>query len=97
MRVRKDSSHESYLESLEPVEFANGVVDYMTLTFMHDDVLDVKQAKLYVRARKSVMKVDLVVAVRTVLAHIFTLKRAEAGISLIRFKMELVPTVLQIR
>ena len=26
-----------------------------------------------------------------------SLKRAEAGISLIRFKMELVPTVLQIR
>ena len=26
VRVRKDSSHESYLESLEPVEFANGVV-----------------------------------------------------------------------
>lgn len=41
VRVRKDSSHESYLESLEPVEFANGVVDYMTLTFMHDDVLDI--------------------------------------------------------
>ena len=30
VRVRKDSSHESYLESLEPVEFANGVVDYLT-------------------------------------------------------------------
>lgn len=30
VRVRKDSSHESYLESLEPVEFANGVVDYRT-------------------------------------------------------------------
>ena len=29
VRVRKDSSHESYLESLESVEFANGVVDYM--------------------------------------------------------------------
>ncbi|MFR8462802.1 MAG: M23 family metallopeptidase [Ruthenibacterium lactatiformans] len=52
VRVRKDSSHESYLESLEPVEFANGVVDYMTLTFMHDDVLDVKTGQIVRQGEK---------------------------------------------
>ena len=52
VRVRKDSSHESYLESLEPVEFANGVVDYMTLTFMHDDVLDVRTGQIVHQGEK---------------------------------------------
>lgn len=33
-------------------EFANGVVDYMTLTFMHDDVLDVKTGQIVRQGEK---------------------------------------------
>ena len=40
VRVRKDSSHETYAESLEPVLWADGTVDYLNFTFMHDNVLN---------------------------------------------------------
>ena len=45
-RVRTNSSHETYFESLEPVEFADGTVDYMTVTLMHDNVFDVRTGQV---------------------------------------------------
>ncbi len=50
-RVRTDSSHETYFESLEPVEFADGTVDYMTVTLMHDNVASI--------GKKRVSKTDI--------------------------------------
>lgn len=40
VRVRTDSSHETYTESLEPVLYADGTKDYISFTFMHDDYLN---------------------------------------------------------
>ena len=51
-RVRTDSSHETYFESLEPVEFADGTVDYMTVTLMHDNVLDVRAGQVLHQGEK---------------------------------------------
>ena len=51
-RVRTDSSHETYFESLEPVEFADGTVDYMTVTLMHDNVLDVRTGQVLHQGEK---------------------------------------------
>ena len=52
VRVRTDSSHETYFESLEPVEFADGTVDYMTVTLMHDNVLDVRAGQVLHQGEK---------------------------------------------
>ena len=52
VRVRTDSSHEIYFESLEPVEFADGTVDYMTVTLMHDNVLDVRAGQVLHQGEK---------------------------------------------
>lgn len=52
VRVRNDSSHETYFESLEPVEFANGTIDYMTCTFMHDEYVDVKTGQIIKQGEK---------------------------------------------
>lgn len=51
-RVRTDSSHETYFESLEPVEYADGTVDYMTVTLMHDNVLDVRAGQVLHQGEK---------------------------------------------
>lgn len=51
-RVRTNSSHETYFESLEPVEFADGTVDYMTVTLMHDNVLDVRTGQVLHQGEK---------------------------------------------
>lgn len=51
-RVRTDSSHETYFESMEPVEFADGTVDYMTVTLMHDNVLDVRAGQVLHQGEK---------------------------------------------
>ena len=51
-RVRTDSSHETYFESLEPVEFTDGTVDYMTVTLMHDNVLDVRAGQVLHQGEK---------------------------------------------
>lgn len=40
VRVRKDSSHEIYAESVEPVQWADGTADYMNFTFMHDNSIN---------------------------------------------------------
>ena len=40
VRVCTDSSHETYAESVEPVQWADGTVAVMNFTFMHDDTLN---------------------------------------------------------
>lgn len=39
-RVVSGSSHQIFAETVEPVLWANGDVDYMNFTIMHDDVID---------------------------------------------------------
>lgn len=40
VRIRTNSSHETYLESAEPVLWADGTVDYMSFTMMHDNYIN---------------------------------------------------------
>jgi hypothetical protein len=42
VRVRTDSSHETYAETTAPVLWADGTQDYMNFTFMHDNYLNSK-------------------------------------------------------
>ena len=54
IRIRTDgkNSHETYFQSDEPVQYANGVVDYLMMTIMHDDVIDVKEGQKLKRGEK---------------------------------------------
>ena len=40
VRVRREASHETYFESVEPVEHADGFVGFAHFTFMHDNVIN---------------------------------------------------------
>lgn len=54
IRIRTDggNSHETYFQSDAPVQYANGVVDYLMMTIMHDDVLDVCEDQHLKRGEK---------------------------------------------
>lgn len=54
IRIRTDgkNSHETYFQSDEPVQYANGVVDYLMMTIMHDDMIDVKEGQQLKRGEK---------------------------------------------
>lgn len=45
MRVRQDSSHETYFVSDGAVRCPNGYVGVVTMTLMHDNVLNVKEGQ----------------------------------------------------
>ena len=42
----------TYFQSDAPVQFANGVVDYLMMTIMHDGVIDVKEGQQLKRGEK---------------------------------------------
>lgn len=46
-KIYKEDANEVWIESLEPVLYADGTVDYMTMLFMHDnDVSDLYVGKI---------------------------------------------------
>lgn len=45
-RVRNNANGELYLQSTEPVLFADGTIDYLVMLCMHDNVFNVKQGDI---------------------------------------------------
>lgn len=53
IRVRTGAgSHETYFQSSAPVQYADGTVDYLMMTIMHDDILDVYEGQHLLRGEK---------------------------------------------